>query len=138
MIRIKPAWEGENAEDVLALYDFLLYQTLPLDPALFLPMDGEKPYYHENGDRNGRRIYPTEPGVKWKMKKGTCIFLGILEKKGKIPVGSVKNAKAVIKFASPELYAKLYESATGLRDLLLTRPTQDRQDIQNDPDDPLY
>lgn len=61
MIRILPPWKGNRAEDIWALYYFLLYRTLPFQPEDYLPKDSQGVYYYPNGDRTRQKVYPTKP-----------------------------------------------------------------------------
>lgn len=58
MILLKPEWGGEKAEDIWALYYYLLYQVLPFSPADYLPQDEKGYYYYSEGNRSNERIYP--------------------------------------------------------------------------------
>ncbi len=58
MILLKPEWGGEKAEDIWALYYYLLYQVLPFSPSDYLPQDEKGYYYYDEGDRNKERKYP--------------------------------------------------------------------------------
>lgn len=58
MILAKPEWGRKSAEDIWALYYYLLYQVLPFNPANYLPVDEKGGYYYEKGDRSTERIYP--------------------------------------------------------------------------------
>ena len=48
MIRIPPPWKGERAEEIWALYRYLLYQTLPFEPEDYLPRDSTGAYYYKD------------------------------------------------------------------------------------------
>lgn len=61
MILLKPEWGKEKAEEIWALYYYLLYQVLPFSPSDYLPQDEKGCYYYENGERNTERIYPKHP-----------------------------------------------------------------------------
>lgn len=59
MILLRPEWGREKAEDIWALYYYLLYQVLPFSPCDYLPRDENGYYYYDKGERSKQRIYPT-------------------------------------------------------------------------------
>lgn len=137
MNRIKPAWEGEKTEELLVCYYYLLYQTLPFAPSAFLPQDENGYYYHESGDVQLARIYPTEPRKKWCLHKGTTTFLNehsdiiaeYCKSKSAIFAGEKpQNVKEIIYLVSIDLYNMLYDSGmdmrSALRKLLFVTPNE--------------
>lgn len=68
MILLKPEWGEKNAEDIWALYYFLLFQVLPFSPFDYLPMDESGCYYYEKGNRTTDRIHPKKPNKELKLE----------------------------------------------------------------------
>lgn len=139
MIRINPAWEGEKAADIQALYNFLLYKTLPFRPSAYLPRDENGFYYYENGDRHTSRIYTDEPYIKWNLHRSSQKFLNTYQSviskyckatstvfRGRNP----KSTEELIYLVSEELHNMLYDTdqsvlRVNLQKLLTVVPNQE-------------
>lgn len=130
MIWIKPAWGGDNAEDVWALYYYLLYQVLPFHPCDYLPKDDKGYFIYKNGDRSAEKQYKTEPNKRFSCcEKSKCTlacstvssYLNGRDKPAELPM--------LIQFVSPELYEYLYRGAEinriNLRNLLTTQTDEE-------------
>lgn len=65
MILVNPEWGGEKAEDIWALYYYLLYRVLPFSPSDYLPQDEKGFFYYDKGDRHTARIYPMHPNKEF-------------------------------------------------------------------------
>ena len=127
MIHILPPWQGKMAEDLWALYNFLLYKTLPFQPADYLPKDNQGAYYYPDGDRTRQKVYPTRPSKKFSLTKESK---DILTNKGLPIPNTLEN---LIKVVSPQLHQYLYKNNNIIRDnlvQLLTTQT-DMETIQN-------
>lgn len=117
MIRISPPWKGPRAEDIWALYYFLLYKTLPFAPEDYLPIDSRGAYYYPHGDRTKKKRYPTAH-KKFKLTKTSQDILS----KAKVPAPN--TPEELIELVSPQLHQYLYQNHTvqreKLRELLTT------------------
>lgn len=118
MIRIPPPWKGNRAEDIWALYDYLLYRTLPFEPGDYLPKDSQGAYYYLNGDRRGKKQHPSSPFKQFRLTKKSKDIL----KKSKKPAPN--TVEELIQLVSPQLHHYLYQNHTiqreKLRELLTT------------------
>lgn len=113
MIYIPPPWKGDRADDIWALYDFLLYQSLPFAPGDYLPQDAVGPYYYKNGDRTKGKTYPDQPKHSFHLTKASKKTLTGL----KVPHPT--TLEELIKLVSPQLYAYLYSGGAVNRDHLI-------------------
>lgn len=150
MIRIKPAWEGEKAEDIHALYDFLLYKTLPFDPSAYLPQDEIGYYYYENGDRHTSRVYPNGPYIKWNLHQSSRKFLITYQSViSKYCIGTStvflgrkpESTKELIYLVSEKMHNMLYGTDSsvqrdGLKKLLTVVPNQETVEAMDFPLNP--
>ena len=126
MIHIKPAWRGDKAEDIWALYYFLLYKIFPFEPCDFLPRDKKGFYYFEEGNRNKQRIYPKKSGKKFVLHSYTKKFL-----EREAFSSEPSSLEELIMFVSPDLHNYLYLNTnntvnrTNLRNLLTMQTDQE-------------
>lgn len=111
MIRIPPPWKGERAEEIWALYHYLLNQVLPFEPEDYLPRDSTGAYYYEDGDPTKGKIYPTPRSFQL-SKEGKKILTKALQ-----PMPS--TLEETIQLASLELHDYLYENHAVKRDHLI-------------------
>lgn len=111
MIRIPPPWKGERAEEIWALYHYLLYQTLPFEPGDYLPRDSTGAYYYKDGDHTKEKIYPASRSFKL-SSDGEKILSAASQ-----PAPS--TLEETIQWASPELHDYLYENHAVQREHLI-------------------
>lgn len=138
MIKIKPAWEGEKAEEIQALYYFLLYKTLPFPPSSYLPKDdNDNHFYCENGDPDSPQIKLEKPPETISYQKSSRIFLkekyrSIIHEYCKkntaiFPNGEPETVEELIYLVSIQLHTFLYSSDKmkgGLTKLLWAVPNE--------------
>ncbi len=133
MIQIEPAWLGKRREEIIALYDYLLYQVLPFPPEAYLPLENGKPYYYDEGDLKTKKVVE-EAKVSWTLSSAADRFLAnngatltlLQARNNKIP--NPVDLKSAIGFASADLYNRLYPngelSREGLLELLHFVPVE--------------
>lgn len=113
MIRIPPPWQGDRAEDIWALYDFLLYKTLPFEPGDYLPKDSQGAYYYLDGDRTKQKVYPTHPFKKFELTQTSKVILS------RAAVPTPNTPEELIQLVSPQLHQYLYQNNAVKRENLI-------------------
>lgn len=148
MIKIKPVLESENAEEIKALYYFLLYKTLPfpaIPPSSYLPKDDKgNHFYYENGNPSSPQKYPGLPrknpekprktifphaSTEKFLEKYNAIIHDYCKTKSKdFPNGKPETLEEMINLASTKLHDFLYSSgkiSDGLTKLLFAVPNEE-------------
>lgn len=128
MIRILPPWKGNRAEDIWALYYFLLYRTLPFQPEDYLPKDSQGVYYYPNGDRTRQKVYPTKPFKTFALSRESKRILSAER------LSTPNTLEEFIMLVSPKLHRYLYKNnyvkRKNLIDLLTTQTDMDTIQIK--------
>ncbi len=133
MIRLKPICENDQYEDIEALYEFLLYKTLPFPLSAYLPKNEKGYYYYQDGERkDSKRKYPKMEDEEKKRKKVEKILCDFLKSQYKVahPEFDDANGEKWAESVCKRICKKLYDiapgdSETGLRKLLYAIPSED-------------
>ncbi len=113
MIHIPPPWKGDRADDIWALYDFLLYKTLPFEPEDYLSRDGQGAYYYPDGDRTKQKVYPTRPFKAFELTQKSKDILS------QAAVPTPNTLEELIRVVSPQLHQYLYQNNAVKRENLI-------------------